>query len=211
MKVLTYVSYKEHCDLYTVIHDSIAVNSFQIEIPQKDIMWLSKISIVIFQAGKRTGVENDKFIHFNFSAGTYSIDDFNTKIKVAILQQIQDWEPPQIKDLRLATPEVYTFIACNNFYRAWYIQWLLEKTMLISSRLFPGWYKTSLDTSPLSISLSLHWKQINKVKNELDGQPSSLLARTHVSNYRATFSPVRLVSLELEDIHQSHLDFKVLD
>ena len=40
---------------------------------------------MIYNNGKRTGVENDKFIHFN------------AKIKVAILQQSQDWEPPEIK------------------------------------------------------------------------------------------------------------------
>ena len=115
MNVLTYASYKEHCDLHTDIHDSIAVNSCQIELPQKDIILLSEISIVIYKAGKRTGVENDKFIHFNLSAGTYSIDNFNAKIKVAILQQRQDWEPPQIQDLQLVMPEDYTFIASNNF------------------------------------------------------------------------------------------------
>ena len=42
MKVLTFVLYKEHCDLYTEIHGSIAVNSCQIELPQKDIILLSK-------------------------------------------------------------------------------------------------------------------------------------------------------------------------
>ena len=67
------------------------------------------------KAGKRTGVENDKFIHFNLLAGTYSIDNFNAKIKVTILQQRQDWEPPQIQDLQLVMPEDYTFIASNNF------------------------------------------------------------------------------------------------
>ena len=41
---------------------------------------------MIFKAGKRTGVENDKFIYVNLSAGTYSIDDFNAKINVAIWQ-----------------------------------------------------------------------------------------------------------------------------
>ena len=87
----------------------------------------------------------------------------------------------------------------------------LEKTTLARSTLPPGSYKTSLDTSPPPKVLSLHCKQINKVKNELDGQPSSLLTFMHVSNYNATFSPVHLVFLELEDIHQPHLDFKVLD
>ena len=115
MKVLTYTSYKEHWDLYTVIHGSIAVNSCQIELPQKDIILLSEISIVIYKGGKRTGVENDKFIHFNLSAGTYLIDDFNAKIKGAILQKRQNWEQPQIKNLQLVIPEGYTFIASNNF------------------------------------------------------------------------------------------------
>ena len=78
------------------------------------------------------------------------------------------------------------------------------------SRLFPGSYKTSLDTSPAPVSLSLHCKQINKVKNGLDGPPSSLLARMHVSNYKATFSLIHLVFLEL-DINQPPLDFKILD
>ena len=86
----------------------------------------------------------------------------------------------------------------------------LQKTTLIKSTLPPGSYKTSLDTSPPPKSLSIHCKQINKVKNELDGQPSSLLASMHVSNYKATFSPMHLVFLEL-DTHQPHLDFKILD
>ena len=32
----------------------------------------------------------------------------------------------------------------------------------------------------------------------------------HVSNYKATFSPMRLVFLEL-DKHRPHLDFKIVD
>ena len=171
MKVLTYTSYKKHCELYTEIHGSIAVNSCQIELAQKDIILLSKVSKVIYKAGKRTSIENKKFIHFNLSAGTYSIDDFNAKIKVAILQERQDWEPPQIKDLKLVIPEDYTLMASNNIFIALGIPNILEETMLIRSTLPPGSYKTSLDTSPPPISLSLHCKQINKVKNKLDGQP----------------------------------------
>ena len=171
---------------------------------------VSEVFIVIYKARKRTGVENDKFIHFNLSVGTYSIDDFNAKIKVAILQQRQDWKPPQIKDLRLVIPADYTFIASNNILIGFGIlNNYLEKTTLIRSTLPPGLYKTSLDTSPPTRSLSLHCKQINKVKNELDGQPSSLLASMHVSNYKAAFSPVHLVFLKL-DIDKPHLDFKIL-
>ena len=135
MKVLTYTSYKEHCDLYTEIHGSIAVNSCQIELAQKDIILLSKVSIIVYKAGKRTGVENTKFISFNLLAGTYSIDDFNAKIKVAILQQRQDWEPPQIKNLRLD----YIFIAYNTTFIALGMQdKYLEKSTLIRSTLPPG-------------------------------------------------------------------------
>ena len=113
MKVLTYTLYKEHCELYTEIHGSITVNNCQVELAQKDIILLSNGSIIVYKAGKRTSVENNKFIHLNLSAGTYSIDDFNAKIKVAILQKRQDWEPTQIKDLKLVIPENYTFMASN--------------------------------------------------------------------------------------------------
>ena len=170
-----------------------------------------KCLCIFCKAGACTGVKNNRFIKFSLSAGTYSIDDFNAKIKVAVLQERQDWVPPQIKDLKLVIPEHYIFMASNIFFIALGIpDKHLEKTTLIKSTLPPGSYKTSLDTSPPPKSLSLHCKQINKVKNELDGQPSSLLASMHVSNYKATFSPTHLVFLEL-DIYRNHLDFKILD
>ena len=62
MKVLTYTSYKRHWDLYTEIHGSIVVNSCQIELTQKNISLLSKVSIIVYKADKRTGVENTNFI-----------------------------------------------------------------------------------------------------------------------------------------------------
>ena len=130
---------------------------------------------------------------------------------MAILQQRQDWEPPQIKDLRLVIPKDYTFVADNTIFISLGIRdKYLEKITLIRSVLPPGSYKTSLDTSPPPKILLLHCKQINKVKNELDGQPSNLLASVHVFNYNTTYSPTHLVFLEL-DIYQPHLDFKILD
>ena len=156
-------------------------------------------------------MENNKFIKFSISAGTYSIDDFNAKIKVAVLQERQDWVPPQIKDLKLVIPEPYTFMTSNIFFIALGIlDKHLKKTTLIKSTLPPGSYKTFLDTSPPPKSLSLHCKQINKTKNKLDDQPSRLLASMHVSSYKATFSPMHLVFLEL-DTYRHHLDFKILD
>ena len=159
MKALTYTLYKEHCELYTEIHGSIAVNSCHIELAQKDIILLSNVSIIVYKAGKRTGVENNKFIHFNISAGTYLIDNFNAKIKVEILQKRQDWEPPQIKDLRLIIPEHYTFMTYNTIFIALGIlDNYLEKTTLIRSTLPPDSYKTSLDLSTPPKLLSLHCK-----------------------------------------------------
>ena len=138
MRVLTYTSYKGHCDLYTEIHGSITVNSCQTKFRQKDIILLSSVSIRL------------------------------------VNEQRQDWEPRQIKDLRLMIPKDYTSMVFNTIFIALGIQDnYLEITTLIRSTLPPGLYKTSLDASPPPKSLSLHPKQINKVKNELDGQPSS--------------------------------------
>ena len=188
MKALTYTSCKEHCDLYTEIHGSIAVNSYQIGLAQKDIILLSSVSVIFYKTGARTNVENNRFIKFSISAGTYSIDGFNAKIKVAVLQERQDRVPPQIKDLKLVIPEYYTFMASSIFFIALgTLDKHFEKTTLIKSTLPLRSYKISLNTLPPPKSLSLHCKQINKVKNEFDGQPSSLLTSMHVSNYKTTF------------------------
>ena len=133
---MAYTLYKEHCELYTEIHGSVAINSCQIELAQKVIILLSNVSIIVYKVGKRTGVENNKLIHLSLSAGTYSIDDFTTKIKEAVLQKRQDWEPPQIKDLKLVIPEDFTFMAENTISIALGIpDNYLEKTTLIRSTL----------------------------------------------------------------------------
>ena len=136
MKVLSYKSYKEHCELYTEIHVSVAVNSCQIELGQKDIILLSNV----YKAGSDTSVENNRFLKFSFSAGTYSIYDFNAKIKVAVLQKRQDWESPQIKDLKLSYQN--TFMASITIFIALGILGkYLEKTTQIKSTLPPCSYK----------------------------------------------------------------------
>ena len=115
---------------------------------QKDIILLSEVSMIVSKTDKRTCIENNRFIHFNLKAGTYSIDDYNTKINVAISQQRQDWEPAQIKDLKLVIPEHYTFMASNTIFIVLGItNNYLEMTTLIRSTLAPVSYKTSLDTS----------------------------------------------------------------
>ena len=71
--------------------------------------------MIFYGAGRRTSVENKIFIIYSISDGTYSIDDFNVKIKAAVLQERQDWIPSQIKNLKLVIPEHYTL---NHFYCA---------------------------------------------------------------------------------------------
>ena len=51
---------------------------------------------------------------------------------------------------------------------------------------------------------------VTKLKDELDGQPSSLLACMQVSDHDAAFSPMQLGFLELETSHCCS-DFKPLD
>ena len=127
---MTYTSYKEHCELYTEIHDSITINSCQIELARKDIILLSNIVAIFYKAGLHTGIE-DKFIKFTLSAVTYSIDDFNAKVKVAVLQERKYWEPPQVKNLKLVIPEHYSFMASNTLFIALGILVkYLEKTTL---------------------------------------------------------------------------------
>ena len=96
-------------------------------------------------------MENSKFLDFNLSVGFYSIDDFNAKIKLEVLQ---DWEPLQIKGLKLVIREHYTFMVSNIIFIKFGIpQNYLEKTTLIRSTLSPGSYKTSLDKLPSPKSL----------------------------------------------------------
>ena len=59
--------------------------------------------MIHYRVGLRTGVEG---IHKKFilSAVTYSVDDLNAK-KETVLQKRQEWEAPQIKNLKLVIPQ----------------------------------------------------------------------------------------------------------
>ena len=54
---------------------------------KKDIILLSNTSLIVYEAGEQTGITNTEFIKFTLSEGNYSIDDFNAKIKISILEQ----------------------------------------------------------------------------------------------------------------------------
>ena len=92
------------------------------------------------------------------------------KLRQAVLQQRQDWVAPQIKDLKLVIPEHYTFMASNSFFIALSIlDNYLAKTTRDKSTLSPGTIKSCLGTLPFPKLLSLYCKQINMVKNDVDG------------------------------------------
>ena len=61
--------------------------------------------MIFYRAGAVTGI-----------ADTYSIEKFNTKAKVVVLDQRQDWKVPEIKNSNLVIPERYTFMASNSLF-----------------------------------------------------------------------------------------------
>lgn len=81
---------------------------------RKDIILLSDIARIIYKVGSRTGIE-DRHMKFTLSVGTNSIDVFNAKVKLAVIQQRQYWQGPQIKNLKLVIPGHYTLMASNSF------------------------------------------------------------------------------------------------
>ena len=79
---MTYTSYKEHCDLYTEVHSSIAVNSCQRGLFKKDKILLEDNKLFKDSYSKESSLgvfKLDDYIQFSLSSGTYSIDDFNNK------------------------------------------------------------------------------------------------------------------------------------
>ena len=66
------------------------------------LLW--NAAVILYKGGSQTGIEV-RHIKFMLSTGTYSIDGFNWKVKLAVLKQRQDWDEPQIKDLKLAIPQ----------------------------------------------------------------------------------------------------------
>ena len=50
-------------------------------------MLLSNIAALFYEVRSGTGVEDYKFVKFTLSAVTYSIGDFNAKVKTAVLHE----------------------------------------------------------------------------------------------------------------------------
>ena len=98
----------------------------------------SDVTLTLYESGLRTGVP-DIHVKFTLSTGTYSIDGFNAKVKLVVLQQQQNF----IKDLNLIKLKHYMFMACNNFLTVSDIlDNYLEKTSRNKSTIPPGKYET---------------------------------------------------------------------
>ena len=103
---------KKHFELYTKIYGPIAVSTCHIKLAKKDITFLSDVVLILYKALFCMGVQ-DGFIQFIISAETHYIDDFNVKVKIAVLKQRWDWIVSQSKDWKLVKPEHYIFMASN--------------------------------------------------------------------------------------------------
>lgn len=90
-----------------------------------------------------------KFLQFAIPKGVNAVSDFNLTINASGLQQNQSWEVPQIKDLKLAIPEHYTFAASSrSFVSLGILSNYLTLATLNKSALFSSTYKTSFNTLP---------------------------------------------------------------
>lgn len=88
-KVLIYTLCKERIEIYTDIHCPFVFKSCCIALVRIKIILLSDKVVIVFKAGSRTGVK-ERHIKLTFAAGTYSINNFNAKVKAAVLKPKQD-------------------------------------------------------------------------------------------------------------------------
>ena len=85
-KVLYYTIYKEHCELYTKVHDLIAVNSCQIELFKKDKIVLRDNTLIEYSKLSASGnFKLSYYIQGTLQAATYSID----ANAIAIIKQVK--------------------------------------------------------------------------------------------------------------------------
>ena len=63
----------------------------------KDIALLSDKVVIHYKPVSRTDVE-ERQIKLTLSACTYSIDDFNAKVKAIVLESRKDWYDPRLEN-----------------------------------------------------------------------------------------------------------------
>ena len=74
------------------MHRNLWLNCYrQVKLAEKDITLLAGAVLILCGVSLPTG-KNFISLQFTLSSGTYSINDFNPRINVAVLQQRQDWK-----------------------------------------------------------------------------------------------------------------------
>lgn len=66
---------------------------------EKDIALLSDKVVIHYKPVSRTDIE-ERQIKLTLSACTYSIDDFNAKVKAVVLESRKDWYDPRLENER---------------------------------------------------------------------------------------------------------------
>ena len=95
--------------------------------------------LILYKEGLKIGVQ-DIHIKFTIYEGAYSFYDFKVKVKVAVLQQRQDWNLLQIKNLKLVIPKHCMCIASDNFFAELvYLATILERLQVTSLTKFRKW------------------------------------------------------------------------
>ena len=202
MKKLEYTKFGHKKPFYTQFHErSLAVVSCDIEL-YNNINLITKV-MILYAISKRL-VTNDSQLKIIIPAGTYSINQFNKKIKVSKPM----WVSPQIKDdYKLVIPEHHTFVASALLFKTLGIKAnFLPKT---KSLLTKGKYQTNLKPPPKKFTL--HFKEIDKFHNEKDSQPFTQLFSLDVDNNAVHYtSPLTYFSLSSSSPH-NRLHFTLLD
>ena len=213
MRLLTFTRYQKNNILYTPIEGVIAILKIAITLPKtrNDIIRLTDEVIVLYKRKKE-----EKPILFVLSKGSYSIDQFNQLFAKNNEIFTSQWEPPVIENYQLKIPDsLYTFTASNLLFEALGITNAI-KLSEINASLFGGAYQTTLTPTPKNVYF--YCNQIDKIANEINGQPSKLLYSWDVSESEGnlTYSPKHAVNsnhlIFLQLKKTSHrLEFALLD
>ena len=133
--------------------------------------------MILYLISKRLVANNSK-LKITIPAGTYSIYEFNQKLKVSKPK----WVSPKIEAGKLIIPEHHTFVASVLLFDALGINANFLTNM--KSLLTKGEYQTSLKPPPKKITL--HCEEIDKFHNKIDRQPSTQLFSVDVKMMKYT-------------------------
>ena len=216
MRVLTYTSYKDCFSLYTPVSGSIAIKSCRVVVGGTDAIKLQDEVMIIYVAALPSGNKGQP-LKINISKGTYTIDDFNAKMKIPIqLQHQNTWKIPEIKQgvqgYYLSIPKGYTFIASSLLFTALGIEPTESSITYGTSKmtLQSGSHKTLLTERPKKIYIECG--DIDPLYNEINEQPSRVLVIMLVDGTNTAMYTTNSPIFTPLDLHlHSHLHFTLRD